>query len=582
MNGSRICSDTLKTLRFVIPSVIPASYESPTKWAERNIRFARARDPIPGPLDLKKSPYLIEPLEAWQIKRGQGRKEITFMAPEQMGKTLFWSIGLLWRMEKRPGISLIYYTSAEKAALVNEMKIEPLLEAIPRYRQLLDLPGCKNKQLYRLGENLVYFSGVGARISSISAPVCIADELDDWLDTKNSVGALNDLRKRSDAFGDSILAKVCTPKGTRAESAIAAEFDRSSQGYYFLRCLGCGKWTIRSADIHRLQFEVEEVDGIKHAVDGSCRLVCPECKHAHEEADKAAMIVDGKYIHKFPDRLRSMPGFQVGKLASLFTSGNWSTLAAAQLAAGRTGDEKAQRYFDNSVRGLPFKFRKLEEKGAAALRVHQGDPPPDGIKFLFLSADTQDDCFYWVVRGIDYAENSWLLAAGKADTVSELRAAIAAEYGGKRPICSIIDEGGHRQQEVRELTKLPGVFCYKGNPRIGTTWKMSEDFGKLVLANARHYHLLLLRRIYAKANVGDHYMHFPAADQMRQDYVEQITSWRENPAVRHGDELEHYYLPEGRADHYYDAEKMLLVLVDVFKALVLPRLRRSKSRIVRE
>lgn len=570
---SRIAAAIFKT-------TLPTVPERPSDWAQSNIFFREARDPIQGRLDLSRSPYLIAPLDAFRIRRNSGRREITFMAPEQMGKTLFWTLGLLWHMVHRPGVSLVYYTSEQKAAQVNELKVEPVLRSVPHFRELLTLPLAKNKQQYRLGENLLYFSGVGSRISSISAALCIADETDDWLDSKTSVGALADLRKRSDAFPESLLVKVCTCKGTREESRIAQEFERSSRGFYFLRCLQCGELTMRSCDIHNLQFEVAEADnGRKIPVPGSLRLVCPKCGREHDEAEKADMIINGDYIHKNPDLIKSAPGFQVGKLASRFASGSWMELATAQLAAGRTGDLKAQIYFDNSVRGLPFVFRKLEEKGAAALRIHQGEPAPGSLLFAFFSADTQDDCWYWVVRGLDAQENSYLLAAGQAFTAEELKAAISGRYAGLKPICAIIDEGGHRQQTVRAVCdSAPGIFCYKGNPRIGTMWKTSDEYPKLILANPHLYHLNLLRKIYARDKTPDHYMYFPDRSEMSPDYIEQITAWRENPAVRDGNKLENYHLPADHPDHYYDAEKMLLVLVDFFKKMVLPILVKNRKK----
>ena len=213
--------------RLSFAAVIPRAYMKPADWAAKNIVFSQAKDPIKGHLNLAFSPYIVDPLNSFELKEGQGQKEITIVAPEQMGKTMIWICGLLWFMEYNPGLSLIYYTSDDKAEKVNAEKVEPLLKNIEKYNRLLSLPLSKNAECYRLGDNTIYFAGVGARVSSFTARLAIADETDDWLEKKGT-DSIEDLRKRSRAFPESVFCKVCTPKGTDKQSKIWKEFKRSS------------------------------------------------------------------------------------------------------------------------------------------------------------------------------------------------------------------------------------------------------------------------------------------------------------------------------------------------------------------
>ena len=130
--------------------------------------------------------------------------------------------------------------------------------------------------------------------------------------------------------------------------------------------------------------------------------------------------------------------------------------------------------------------------------------------------------------------------------------------------------------EVRQFADArPGCFTYKGNNRIGTRWKESAEVKGLILANADTYRHLLLYALYGTPNRGDHYLFLPP--EVPELYMDQITSWRPNSAVRNGDAVENYHCPDGN-DHLFDAEKMFLVLLDYFSAKILPLLvaRRKK------
>lgn len=551
----------------VASSILPRAHVDPDVWASANIIFSSPKDPIQGPLDLTLSPFLRDPIRAWDLSGISGLREVTVVAPEQIGKTLSWLAGLIWASVYHPGTALIYYTSETKSRLVNQTKLRPLIANVRDLRPYLDMPNSATASEYRLGPAQINFGGVGSRISSITSIYNIADELDDWQPPRGT-SPLDDLRKRSRAFATGLLYKVCTPAGTARQSHIWREFLNSSQGYWTLRCQNCGGLTMRSCDVHNLQFDLaEQTEPGVHAlpIEESIRLVCPSCRHAHTEADRPALISQGQYVHKYPDRLNNL-GYQIGLLASQFASGSWMTIATAQCRSGKSGDEEAQRYFDNSIRGLPFKARKLDAGCSRALHIHQV-PMPDAstIRWRFLSADTQEDCFYYVVRGVDSRLNTYLLDCGRVDTMDALRSAILGQYAGGSLIASIIDEGGHRQDEVRHLAQMPRVYTYKGNTSIRAHWRVSDDFSKLILGHAEYWRIQLLQKIYAEARTPDHYWY--TTEAMTDDYIKQLSAWARPSSGKTADELSDgdvscYRKTDGAADHYFDAEKMCLLLID--------------------
>lgn len=554
--------------RMAAESIKPRDHVRPDAWAERNIIFSSPKDPIQGHLDLDRSPFLRDPINAWDLEGVTGTREVTFVAPEQLGKTVIAYSGALYVSCRDPGVVLIYYTSDDKARLANATKLRPIIGNVQELRPYLDLPHAETKSEYRLGPAQIYFGGAGARISSYTSKYNVADEIDDW-QKRPGVDPLADLRKRARAFSPGLLVKLCTPKGTEHQSRIWREFLRSSQGFWYLRCLGCGELTMRSCDIHNLNFELAETTekGV-HAlpVPDSIRLVCPKCGFRHTEDMKPELIRRGAYIHKYPDRTLDL-GFQVGLLASRFESASWFNLAKAQANAGRSGDEEAQRYFDNSVRGLPFKARKLDSGCERALHVHQvAMPDPSVIRWRFLAADTQEQCFFYVVRGMDLHMNSYLLDCGKLDTADDLKSAILGQYCGGPLLASIIDEGGHRQDEVRSIANsLPRVYTYKGNTSIRAKWKISDDYRKLILGHAEHWRVALLQKIYAAVRTEDAYWY--TTEAMTDDYIRQLSAWARPSSGKTSDELSDgdvscYKKTDGAPDHLFDAEKMALMLMD--------------------
>ena len=114
--------------------------------------------------------------------------------------------------------------------------------------------------------------------------------------------------------------------------------------------------TLRSCDIHNLQFETEYNEDLKlyTVIPDSCRLICPKCGREHVEADRYNLITQGDYIHKFPELAKTFPTYQAGALCSMLNVHTWANIANAQLRAGKSGDLSDYISFDNSIRGLPY------------------------------------------------------------------------------------------------------------------------------------------------------------------------------------------------------------------------------------
>lgn len=533
-------------------------YVSPVDFAP-SVSFRRSKSSSRDTYEPSLTPYLSDILTAWDFRRH--RREITVCAPEQTGKTLSWLIGILWSFVHRPGLSLVVYPSLDKAVQINEDKLLPLMMEIPSLARELESPRSKRIDSYHLSRARSYFLGAGQPITSASASITIADELDDWQEHDGLVANLQDLRKRMRSFDESLLVKVCTPRGDAAGSAIWTEFMRSSRGYWHLRCLGCGQLTLRSCDIKNLQFDSTEEGAV---IPGSARLVCDRCGRNHVESDRAALNAGGAYVHEEPELTATHPGFQWGALASQFPALGWDELARSQFRAGRSGDYRDQIYFDNSIRGLPFLRRKSTDHEEQRVLSHRIAYPVD-LKFdggVCMGIDTQDECFFYVVRGRDAKRNTYLLKHGKALTLSDLDDALGAEYYGQHIRAAIIDEGGHRVREVRRWANdHKQVITYKGGSYGSALWYRQKEYAKGVIAREKAYKALLLHYILSKHDIEKTERQWYIPHNVADEYVKQLTALRPDKKYKNGAAYENW-ISDGN-EHYFDCEKELLVLWDV-------------------
>lgn len=584
------------------------TFVSPVEFADQ-ISFEHDVSARQLKLDLSLTPYLRDVLAACDFE-GHGHREITIMAVEQTGKSLSWQVALLWSFEHAPGLSLVVYPSDELCDEVNRVKLQPLMRGIPALARHLDMPLCKARNRYNFPGFVSYFQGSGERISAHSARVRIADELDDWIEHEGCALKLDDLRKRGRTFADSLLIKCSSPKGEK--SAINSEYERSSRGAWHLRCLGCGKPTIQSSSVHHLQFETVGKDDERRVAPGSERLICPACKHEHLEADRRGMNMRGKFIHKFPERVESLPGFQWGALASQWESLGWTQIAERQLLAGRSASLEEQVYFDNSIRGLPFRPRKIQKEQHEALLDHCAAAAldPATIEAVFLSVDSQDAGWKWEARALDIHSCRWQLGFGMVRWLSMDEAKVVEIRAFEEPqakqrgeewtqpktladimregflglpvaLC-LIDEGGHRKDEVEAFVQeTPRAYSYKGGIKTYERYKLSKNQEKLVLARRDDYQDALLYYLYFQPNQENNYWWLLPREQVTDEYLAEVAAVRSMPKLREG-HLRKNWHHEGRVHDYFDTGLIYLCLEDMAIDLMpASEWRHGKAEVIR-
>lgn len=167
------------------------------------------------------------------------------------GKTSLAVYGILYRLVYKPGSILCCYPSDSKAAEINQSKFLPLLSHIQGIKDELNKPRTVRSDRIKMSNAVMYWQGSGSKIISKSCDCVFLDEIDQW-DSSHPQN-VRDGWKRTRSFNSCMEIAVCSP--TTQTGQIYQEFMKGSQGYYTLRCKGCGELTMRSCDVANLKFE---------------------------------------------------------------------------------------------------------------------------------------------------------------------------------------------------------------------------------------------------------------------------------------------------------------------------------------
>lgn len=535
-------------------------------------------------VDLQNYPYLVQPLSRCAIEDNI-RKQVIISFPQQMGKTMIEMIALLYNTVYNSLQAIICYPSLDLAVETSTVKFIPLFKRIEQFKEQIEKPFAIRSDRLKLSNALIYWQGAGTKIVSRSSKMVLGDECAIW-QTPHNVNNLNELKKRTRSYSECLQLFVSTPH--YKEDNFWRQFINGSQGYYYLRCMGCGQLTMRSADIHNLQFETIYNEELKQyiAVRGSERLICPKCHYEHLESEKEQMIKQGGYIHLFTDRIKEYPSYQCGVLASLLNVHCWSNIADIQLSSGKGATLEDYISFDNSIRGLPYQQRDYNKQDQTALSKHYYKPQQlnaDDIEAVIISADTQDTFSVYSVMALTTQNNYYVIDMGRLRYLwldDEQRQIINSQnkrngkqpqitlldildkqYYGVKPLCLLVDMRGHRADEIKNFSKLrKNILMYGGTNLKYQKWKISDNMSKLFLCDAKKFQSELIFMLYFQQNKETNYLYLP--HDISQKDIEQITSFQADTEKRNGNLLENW-TPKDKVHDMFDTLKMAIACFQI-------------------
>lgn len=531
-------------------------------------------------VDLEHYPYLADVLRSCVIEDGV-RREVVFSCPEQMGKTMVEMIAILYNCCYNALQCIVTYPSEDLAAETSGMKFLPLFRKIPQFQEDIQKPFAIRSDRLKLSNATIHWQGCGRKIVSKSCRMVCGDEAGVWVNPPN-VNNISELKKRTRAYDECLQLFVSTP--SYKENPFWTEFLEGSQSYWHLRCPACGELTMRSCDIHNLQFETVYDDEQKayHPVVGSCRLVCPKCGHEATEDMRQWMIANGGYVALHPDRVAVRPSYQCGVLASMLNVHCWDAIAEQQLRSGRSADLSDYVSFDNSIRGLPYQEREYNAQTEAALAQLRYDAiPQDDIEAIYLACDTQDafsvlgrfaltrDSRIYLIdirrpryMWLDDDERRVIDAENRRNGKEPERTVLDyldEDVCGMKPLMCLVDRQGHRQDEVTNFSRMRrNIVMYSGTQLKYDSFKPSENIPKLFLFNEKTYRSELIFKLYFDKS---HSLRIPK--DMRQDDIEEITCVQPDREKRNGNLYENWQPLHDETHDVFDVLKMALCAVKV-------------------
>ena len=552
-------------------------YKDIIQFVEQDVDLSNDISANYDKINLDMFPYMVQPLCNATIEKDK-RKQIVVVWGDQMGKTTLEYLSILYNCCYNSLQAIILYPSLELAVEMNQIKFLPLFKNIPQFAQDLKNPFAIRGDRLKLSNAVIWFDGAGKKIVGKSSKLVLGDECSLW-GTPNNINNIEQLKKRTRTYNECLQIFCSTPR--YQEDAFWGQFLQSSQGYYTLCCKGCGQLSMRSCDIHNLQFESEYNEELKlyQVVQGSCRLICPKCNHEHTDEDRQFMVKNGGYVHRYPNNT-NIYGYQAGVLASLLNVHSFDAIATAQLNAGRGASLEQYLSLDNSIKALPLQPHNSNKQQQTSLQQHfYQNIDKDKIEAIVVSSDTQDTFSVYAVTALTTDNNYYVLECGRCRYLfldDEERKIINAEnkrnnkqpqitlldilnrqYYGIKPLCLLIDSGGHRTDEVNNFAKMQkNILLYKGTSLKFETWKISQNYNKLFLVDFKKSLSQFIFMLHFNKNKNANYLYLPK--NITEKDMQQILSFKPDNTKRNGNLFENW-TPEDRVHDMADTIRYSII-----------------------
>jgi phage terminase large subunit GpA-like protein len=412
-------------LRRCLARLAPPPRISVAQWAERYRHLAQ-NTALPGRFSLQITPFLRGILEAINDRRV---RKVVCQKSAQVG----WTDGVMnnyvgYVIHTDPSSMAIMFPREATYKKYTELKLEPMIEATPALRPLVNLKSrsADNKQdLKQFPGGFLMLFGSNSTDGVKSTPikrVCVEEPDDCNLNIKGQGDSIKLAEERVKSFHDSKILIGGTPT-VAGVSAIVQEMQTSDQRAYWVPCHDCGEAHVLNWD------NVKWQDGptASHAVFGkalpeTAAYVCPHCGSVWNDAQKNRNVRQAEALGfgwKAAADFHGVAGFYLNELYSSFPDSSLTRLVEKYLTAeheAATGELGAKIAFWNSTLGLPWVYQSDMPK-ADALATRAEDYPeftvPWGGLMLTAGVDVQHDRLAVIIRAWGRGEESWLVYWGE-------------------------------------------------------------------------------------------------------------------------------------------------------------------------
>ncbi len=267
-----------------------------------------------GDLDFDRFPFQRE-----LYRSGIDHPEVVIKKAAQVGVSAYCiRFAMFWAGAH--GLTALYVFPRQRQLRdFSDARIKALIAASPSLQVLVPPGAVQNNGLKRLGSGYLVLRGSesAADLQAVDADVLVLDEYDDLAQDN-----VPDAERRLAGSKLGLVRRVGVP--SYPDYGIAAQYDRSDQRRWFVRCAACGlrqPITWQNVNPHRLE------------------RVCTRCNRGLD-------VRNGEWVAEFPDR--DMRGYHLSRL--IVPSANIGHLVKASLET----DEARRQAFANKDLGEEY------------------------------------------------------------------------------------------------------------------------------------------------------------------------------------------------------------------------------------
>ena len=468
--------------------LLPREKKLVSQFAAENRYVSSEESARPGMWDNNITPFAIEIMDAFNDPLVE---KITMMASSQVVKTEIIKNIIAWIVVNDPAPILVIYPTDGDARDFSVEKLEPMIKYNKFLRDRFSPAksnSTENKTLFKKFKG-GFLAIAGGRVPQDLARRSVKYVIVDDRDRVGVAGLEGDAvalawqRTESYTFLGRKLIEVSSPT-IDGRSPIQKSYLAGDQRENYLPCPYCSHYQTFTFD-NLIWDKEKDMFGktIKHYPETTkYQCINPECNQPVEEHHKMWMLLSGKWIAKYPERVNHR-SYHLNRLYSTFSS--WVDLAKEFIS--KKNDPLLLQVFFNTALGKTWKLQKTEDIDELGLMKQienyltpENPNIPNEVVYLTAAIDTQGDRFEISIEGWGVDEENWLIDYKKIlgdpddkstrDQLDEyiynykvkrndgVELSLGGYKDGRRYYAVLIDSGGTRKNK-RTATQVVYDYC---------------------------------------------------------------------------------------------------------------------------
>jgi len=443
-----------------------------SQWADKHRVVTKG--PFPGPWSNAAAPYLIEPMDCWNLP--WIRKIILRFAP-QTGKTQVAFNCLCFSIDQDPDTAMYVMPDEKTSRRISRRQILPMLKASPRTAEMLSPRSVDTTMLsvrFRNGMDLMMAWATSAsELASESVRYLFFDETDKYPDASGDEAdpiSLGEIRTTAYPHTKKILY-FSTPNREEGVITRAVKEEADEIREYHAKCPICG--SLQKMEFDSIAWPAKIRDPRIVQRRKLAKYACCNCKMEWDDYLRDKAVSMGKWVCEKPVGRPAAVAFLLPSWYSQFVS--LSDVAAKFLRG--LDDPKSMKVFVTQHKAEPW-VETFESKNDSLILEHKTDLPPLVVPksaiALTCGIDVQKKGCWFAVRAWEPDLTSHLIQYGYLSTLDDVEILVF-----------------QTRYTIENSTETMGIWraaMDTGGGRVeGSEWSRTEEIYQWIRKNGRGY-----------------------------------------------------------------------------------------------